>query len=91
METNVRIDGGTGARRHHVMHSDPNDDAGFLRELVKTSRQRAQLVKWTDRDGSERNTVLTKNESDRLASLARAAGTSSAELLRRTAHIPVSR
>ncbi|HEX2853921.1 MAG TPA: hypothetical protein VHO24_11835 [Opitutaceae bacterium] len=71
------------------MHLTEEDDV-FLRGLVKTSRQKPHLVKWTDRDGSDRYTVATQPESERLAVIARRAGCSQAELLRRAAHIPVT-
>ena len=36
----------------------PEAEKDFLRELVKTARQRSQHVKWTDRDGTVRLHVL---------------------------------
>jgi len=71
------------------MNPVPPDDAAFLRDLVKASRQKIHLVKWTDRDGSDRHTALTKTEASRLTGLAHREGISAGELLRRTAHIPV--
>ncbi len=50
----------------------PEDEAQFLRNLVKSSRQRPHLVKWTDRDGAERHTVLTQAEVVRLNAIAAA-------------------
>ena len=35
------------------------DEAQFLRDLVKASRQRIHHIKWTDRDGTARLTTLT--------------------------------
>lgn len=66
------------------------DDASFLRDLVKTGRQKSHLVKWVDRDGSDRNTVLTRDEAARVGNLAKREGVSPSELLRRAAHIPVA-
>lgn len=67
------------------------DEQTFLRELVKTSRQKQHHVKWTDRDGSERVTTLTQAEATRLNALAHRTGISKGELLRKTAHIPVAK
>jgi uncharacterized protein YciI len=69
----------------------PDSDDDFLRSLVKTSRQRPHHVKWVDRDGAERTTVLSGPESARLAAIAGRSGTSKVEVLRRAAHIPVDR
>jgi Ribbon-helix-helix protein, copG family len=65
------------------------DDAAFLRDLVKVSRQKTHLVKWVDRDGSDRHTSLTRAEAGRLGELAQREKTSSSELLRCAAHVPV--
>jgi hypothetical protein len=67
---------------------EPVDDALFLRGLVKSSRQRTVHLRWTDRDGSARLTVLTAPEATRLNALARARGISAEALLRDTAHQP---
>jgi len=67
------------------------DDASFLRELVKVSRQKTCVVKWVDRDGTDRSTGLTPAEAGRLGRLAQREGISSSELLRRAAHVPVAR
>ncbi|MEO7798478.1 MAG: hypothetical protein ABIY47_12190 [Opitutaceae bacterium] len=66
------------------------DDAAFLRDLVKISRQKTQHVKWVDRDGSDRNTALTREEASRVGSLAKRAGISPGEVLRRAAHVPLA-
>jgi hypothetical protein len=67
----------------------PVDDAQFLRDLVKSSRQRTIHLKWTDRDGTDRLTVLTANEATRLETIARERRISKSEVLRQAAHIPV--
>lgn len=69
----------------------PDDDLGFLRDLVKTSRQKSHHVKWTDRDGTERLTVLGQTEIVHLNALAQRLKLSKGELLRQAAHIPVAR
>ncbi len=63
----------------------------FLRDLVKASRQKHHHVKWTDRDGSERITVLGQPEVVRLNALAHRLGVSKLELLQQAAHIPVKK
>jgi hypothetical protein len=70
---------------------DLPDEQTFLRELIKTSRQKQHHVKWIDRDGSERVTTLTQAEAVRLNALAHRAGVSKSELLRQTAHNPVAK
>ena len=65
----------------------PDDDA-FLRGLLKSSRQRAVHLKWTDRDGTARLTALTAPEATRVNSLARAQGIGPEALLRAAAHLP---
>ena len=70
---------------------DLPDDQTFLRELIKTSRQKQHHVKWIDRDGSERVTTFTSAEATRLNTLAQHAGVSKSELLRRAAHVPVAK
>lgn len=69
----------------------PADDQTFLRDLVKGSRQKHHHVKWTDRDGTERFTVLTAPEAARLNTLAHRLGLSKSETLRQAAHIPVAK
>ncbi len=69
----------------------PEADQVFLRDIVKASRQRPHFVTWTDRDGTARQTALTQPENARLTSFAYRLGISKAELLRRTAHIPVEK
>ncbi len=66
----------------------PADELAFVRELVKASRQRVQLVAWVDRDGTPRQTTLTQAEAARLNGLAHRRGISKGELLRQVAHIP---
>ena len=67
------------------------EDAGFLRDLVKSARQRTLVVSWTDRDGTERHSALTAAEASRLKLLAHRHKLSLAETLRQAAHIPVAR
>ena len=69
----------------------PDDDQGFLRDLVKISRQKTHHVAWTDRDGTGRQTALSQPEVVRLNVLAHRLGVSKSELLRQAAHIPVAK
>lgn len=69
----------------------PEDEKNFLRDLVKASRQKIHLVKWTDRDGTERQTALTQAEAARLNVIAHRLGVSKPELMRQAAHIPVAK
>jgi hypothetical protein len=66
----------------------PSDDAHFLKDLVKASRQRTQHVRWTDRDGTERLTALTPVEARRLHAIARTRAISPEVVLQQAAHIP---
>ena len=67
------------------------DETAFLKELVKATRQRPHVVKWIDRDGTDRETTLTSPEAVRLNQLAQRLKVSKSEVLRQAAHIPVSR
>ncbi len=67
----------------------PDDEQVFLRDLVKASRQKIHTVKWVDRDGTDRQTVLTGPEAVRLNTIASRMKISTKELLRQAAHIPV--
>lgn len=69
----------------------PDDEQTFLSGLVKASRQKPHHVDWVDRDGSERHTALSPQESARLAAIAGRLRVSKAEALRRAAHVPVGR
>jgi len=69
----------------------PELDQSFLRELVKASRQKHHHVKWVDRDGSDRVTVLSGAEAVRVNQLAQQAGISKVELLKQAAHLSVGR
>jgi hypothetical protein len=69
----------------------PAEEQAFLRDLVKASRQKHHHVKWTDRDGSERVTVLAQTEIVRLNTIAHRMGISKVELMRQAAHIPVAK
>jgi len=69
----------------------PDDEQAFLRDLVKASRQKPHLVTWTDRDGTERQTVLTQAEVVRLNTIAHRLKISKSELLRQAAHVPVAK
>ena len=68
----------------------PEDETLFLKNLVKGSRQKPHHVKWIDRDGTERLTVLTPAEASRLNAIAHARKVSKPEVRRQTAHIPVN-
>ena len=69
----------------------PEADQDFLRDLVKTARQRPQHVRWLDRDGSERITTLSLADASRLNGLARQLGVGREALLRDAAHLAVKR
>ena len=69
----------------------PEAEQTFLRDLVKSSRQKHLHVKWTDRDGSARLTALASPDASRLNALAHRMGISNAELLQQAAHIPVKK
>ena len=69
----------------------PDDEQAFLRDLVKASRQRIHLVKWVDRDGTDRQTVLTPAEAGRLTAIAHHRGISQSEVLRQAAHVSVTK
>jgi AAA+ ATPase superfamily predicted ATPase len=66
----------------------PEDELSFLRDLVKASRQRNHVVKWIDRDGTDRQTVLNQAESVKLGAIAARLRISKNEVLRQAAHIP---
>ncbi len=68
-----------------------DDEQVFLRDLIKTSRQKLHHVKWVDRDGTDRVTTFTQTESVRLNTLAHRTGVSKGELLRQAAHISVAK
>jgi len=72
------------------MENDTEDQA-FLRDLVKASRQKTHQVKWVDRDGSDRLTVLSQAEVVRLNALASAQKKSKSDVLRQAAHVLVAR
>jgi hypothetical protein len=80
---------GRVAQSARCMNNPPLDDATFLKDLVKTSRQRAAFVNWVDRDGSARVTVLTGAESARLEKISREHRISKSDVLRQAAHVPV--
>ncbi len=67
------------------------DETAFLREVVKSARQRTHVVAWTDRDGTPRHTALTPAEVVRLNTIAHRLKLSKPETLRQAAHIPVPR
>ena len=74
------------------LHMDLTDDEqSFLRDLVKISRQKIHLVQWADRDGSDRQTMLTQAEVVRLNTIAAKLKISITEALRQAAHIPVAK
>jgi hypothetical protein len=69
----------------------PEAELDFLRDLVKTSRQRPQHVRWIDRDGSDRVTTLSPADATRLNTLARALGLGREAVLRQAAHLPAQK
>ena len=69
----------------------PDDEAAFLRDLVKASRQKIHHVQWKDRDGTGRQTALTQPEVVRLNKIASRMGVSKSEVLRQAAHVPVEK
>ncbi|MEO6993082.1 MAG: hypothetical protein ABI273_05615 [Lacunisphaera sp.] len=69
----------------------PEDEHAFLRDLVKAARQKIHTVKWTDRDGTDRQTVLSQAEAVKLAAIAGRLRISKHEVLRQAAHIPVAK
>ena len=69
----------------------PEDEMAFLSDLVKTSRQKPHRVDWTDRDGTERSTLLTPAEAARLNKIAHGLKVSKPEVLRQAAHVPVKK
>lgn len=66
----------------------PESEQDFLRELVKSARQRPQHVRWVDRDGADRVTTLSAADAVRLDKLARQLGVGRDALLREAAHLP---
>jgi len=85
------LDLGRGAGQLVRTMDLPDDEQAFLRDLVKASRQKIHHVKWVDRDGTDRQTVLTPAEAGRLNAIAQRLGTSKTEVLRQAAHIPVAK
>jgi hypothetical protein len=69
----------------------PPAEQDFLRDLVKTSRQRPEHIRWVDRDGSNRITALSQADAVRLGALARELGVSKDALLRQAAHLPAAK
>ena len=82
---------GGGARQLPPTMNLPDDERAFLRDLVKASRQKPHLVPWVDRDGTDRQTVLTQAEVVRLNVIAHRLKISKGELLRQAAHVPVAK
>ena len=87
----MRLDLGRARARSEAMQDLPEDEQTFLRDLVKSSRQKHHHVKWTDRDGSDRVTVLAQTEVVRLNTIAHRLGISKAELLQQAAHLPAKK
>ena len=67
------------------------DEQPFLRDLVKATRQKIHVVKWIDRDGTDRQTVLNQAEVVKLNTIAARLRISKSEVLRQAAHIPVAK
>ena len=69
----------------------PEAEQDFLRDLVKTSRQRPHHVRWVDRDGSDRITTLSQADAVRVNQLAHQLGIGKDALLRRAAELPAAK
>jgi hypothetical protein len=69
----------------------PADASDFLGSLVKGSRQKPHHVKWVDRDGTPRVTVLSQADAVRLNAVAGRMRVSREALLRCASHVPVTR
>ena len=67
------------------------DEHAFLRDLVKTSRQKPHHVRWIDRDGTDRQTALSQAEASRLKAIAQRLKVSLGDVLRQAAHIPLAK
>lgn len=67
----------------------PEDDQVFLKELVKTARQKTNHIKWVDRDGTDRQSTLGQAEVVRLNAIAHRVGVSKGELLHQATFLPV--
>lgn len=67
------------------------EEEELLKALVKLSRQRVHPIKWVDRDGTQRVTMLTQAELSQVSTIARRLKWSPSETLRQAAHIPVSK
>lgn len=63
-------------------------DQDFLRDLIKTARQRPHHVRWIDRDGVERMTTLSPADATRLNALAHELHLTKDALLRQATHLP---
>ncbi|MEN9842042.1 MAG: hypothetical protein RL376_1842 [Verrucomicrobiota bacterium] len=66
-------------------------DQDFLRDLIKTARQRPHFVNWTDRDGTARTTTLTPADAARLNAAAQALGVSKDAALRQATFWPAKK
>ncbi len=64
------------------------DEQNFLKDLVKSARQRSTQIRWTDRDGTSKTTVLNKAETERLTLIARKLKVSQAEVMNKAAFLP---
>lgn len=69
----------------------PDSDLAFLRDLVKTARQKPHAVQWTDRDGIQRTSTLSQADAIKLNQAAARLKISKSEILRQAAHIPVAK
>jgi len=67
----------------------PETEQDFLRELVKTSRQRSHHVRWTDRDGTERITTLAHADVMSINRLAQQLCVSKEALFKQASHLSV--
>jgi len=67
------------------------EEEELLKALVKSARQRIHQVKWVDRDGTQRLTLLSQAEFAQVNAVARRLKLNPSETLRQAAHIPVSK
>ncbi len=65
-----------------------DDEQNFLKDLVKAARQRTTQIKWTDRDGTSKTSMLTQIEAAQLTTIARQLKVSQAEVLRKACYMP---
>ena len=69
----------------------PEAEQDFLRDLVKTARQRSHVVRWVDRDGSDRVTPFAAPEVKQLNRITGQLGISQSAVMQQAAFLPVNR